>query len=128
MIRLAEPLAWEVDLEPCHVGRQLRLVPDGILPVGGAVTTVAAEAPDVATDTLDVVGEDAFVVAATSADPEAVQTLASYVVRLRPGSECCWCGDTLVQGQVESGPSLVCRSCGALVDSPVSVQSGGVRL
>ena len=127
MIRLAEPLAWEVDLEPCHVGRQLRLVPDGILPVG-AVTTVAAEAPDVATGILDVAAENPFVAAATSADPEAVQTLASYVVRLRPGSECCWCGDTLVQGQVESGPCLVCRSCGALVDSPVSVQSGGVRL
>jgi|GEM_PF-2977929 len=28
MIRMAEPLAWEVDVEPSGAGRQLRLVPD----------------------------------------------------------------------------------------------------
>jgi hypothetical protein len=111
MIRLAEPLAWEVDLEPGHASRQLRLVPDEVSTPGEVVAVGETERE-----------------AHPEADPEAVQTLASYVVRLRPGSQCCWCGDTLVQSEVESGPYLVCRSCGALVDSPVSVQSGGVRL
>jgi hypothetical protein len=111
MIRLAEPLAWEVDLEPGCAGRQLRLVPDEITVSGQAVTVGATEPA-----------------AHPEADLEAVQTLASYVVRLRPGSQCCWCGDILVQSEVETGPYLVCRSCGALVDSPMSVQSGGVRL
>ena len=111
MIRVAEPLAWEVDLEPGHAGRQLRLVPDEITVSGQAVTAGDTES-----------------VAHPEADPEPVRTLAWYVVRLRPGSQCCWCGDTLVQSGVESEPRLVCRSCGALVDSPVSVQSGGIRL
>lgn len=106
MIRMAEPLAWDVDLEPGCEGRQLRLVPDGISPPGEVVTE-AAETP---------------------ADPEIVQTLASYLVRLRAGSQCCWCGDTLVQDHGDSGLRLACRTCGALVEGPMSVHGGGVRL
>ncbi len=107
MIRMAEPLAWEVDLESGRPGRQLRLVPDEISVPGQAVPVGATE---------------------TVAGPEVVQTLASYLVRLRPGSLCCWCGDALVQGQGDGGPRLACRSCGALVEGPESVQGGGVRL
>lgn len=107
MIRMAEPLAWEVDLEPGGAGRQLRLVPDDASVPVQAVPARATE---------------------TAGGPEVVQTLASYLVRLRPGSRCCWCGDTLAQGQGDSGPRLACRSCGALVEGPESVQGGGVRL
>ena len=97
MIRMAEPLAWEVDLEPGRMCRQLRLVPDEICAPGQGVTVGATE---------------------PAARPEGVQTqsLASYVVRLRPGSPCCWCGDALVQSQGDSEPRLACRSCGALVE------------
>jgi len=111
MIRTAEPLAWQVDLELGRARRQLRLVPDEISAPGQTVTGGATEAE-----------------AGHEADAEAVQTLASYLVRLRPGSVCCWCGDTLVQGQGERGRRLACRSCGALVEGPESVQSDGVRL
>jgi len=107
MIRMAEPLAWEVALEPGCAGRQLRLAPDDLSSPGDVVTAAAAETP---------------------ADPETAQTLASYLVRLRPGSRCYCCGDTLVEGQGDSRLRLVCRSCGALIEGPMSVHGGGVRL
>jgi hypothetical protein len=114
MIRMAEPLAWEVDLEPGHAGRQLSLVPDDISPPGDVVTAAATETPGAAAE--------------TPADPETAQTLAAYLVRLRSGSRCYCCGDTLVQGPGDSRLRLVCRSCGALVEGPMSVHDGGVRL
>lgn len=112
MIRMAEPLAWEVDLEPGRASGQLRLVPDDISPPGDSphgevVTTVAAETP---------------------ADPEIIETLASYLVRLRSGSRCCWCSGSLVQGEGGGPLRLECRSCGALVEAPDGVHGGDVRL
>jgi hypothetical protein len=112
MIRVAEPLAWEVDLEPSRVSGQLRLVPDDIFQAGDSshgevVTAMAAEIP---------------------ADPEIIETLASHLVRLRPGSRCCWCSGSLVQGEGGGPLRLECRSCGALVEAPDSVHDGDVRL
>jgi hypothetical protein len=114
MIRMAEPLAWEVDLEPGCAGRQLRLVPDDVPPPSKVATAATAETPAAASE--------------TPADPDVAETLASYLVRLRPGSQCCWCGSTLVEGQVDSRLRLVCGSCGAVVEGPMSVHGGGVRL
>jgi hypothetical protein len=105
MIRVAEPLAWEVDVEPVFAGRQLRLVADEVAAPESPASTAGRPAPG----------------------PEAVGSLAAFVVELGPGSDCCWCGDTLV-GESHTGFRLVCRSCGAEVERLESVHDGDVRL
>ena len=107
MIRMAEPLAWEVDVELGRAGRQLRLVSDEISSLQENVMAGASEA---------------------AAHVEIAQSLASFLLGLQPGSHCCWCGGTLVQGHDAGRFRLECGSCGAVIEGPESVHGSGVRL
>lgn len=119
MIRVAEPLAWEVDVEPVFAGRQLRLVDDQV-----AVPESPVFAPVGPTPGFDA---PASATGRTAAAPGAVVNLATLVEALAPGSDCFWCGGTLV-GEGHARLRLVCSSCGAEVEGPRSVHEADVRL